>query len=69
MALQKKKREQKVKETEKIHHQDLQLKAKKLEITEKTKCVKGKESKVATSGNKGTVNLCHFLENEINTTL
>ena len=30
MALQKKKREQKVKETEKIHHQDLELKAKKI---------------------------------------
>ena len=35
IAKQKKKREQKAKETEKIHHLDLELKAKKLEIAEK----------------------------------
>ena len=46
MALQKKKREQKVKETEKIHHQALQLRAKKLEITEKTNVLRAKIAKL-----------------------
>lgn len=46
MALQKKKREQKVKETEKIHRQDLELKAKKLEITEKTNVLRAKKAKL-----------------------
>ena len=47
MALQKKKKEQKVKEvTEKIHDQDLELKAKKLDITEKTNVLRAKKAKL-----------------------
>ena len=46
MALQKKKREQKVKETEKIRHQDLVLKAKKLEIAGKTTMLRARKAKL-----------------------
>lgn len=45
MALQKK-REQKVKETEKIRHQDLEFKAKKLEIAEKTTVLRERKAKL-----------------------
>ena len=46
MALQKKKRGQKVKETEKIRNQDLELKAMKLEIAEKTTVLRAREAKL-----------------------
>ena len=46
MALQKKKREQKVTDTEKIRHQDLELKAKKLEIAEKTTVLRTRKVKL-----------------------
>ena len=46
MGLQKKKREQKVKETEKIRHQDLDLKPKKLEIAEKTTVLRARKAKL-----------------------